>query len=130
MTEVDRRPAVAAELTDTALVIHLRGLRAAGALRRRVEIPRANIAGARLVPRREATDLLGWRVGGTYLSRNHFIGGYFTVRGVKGGRQWWAAPAGDPVLLIDLRDHRWTRVVVRVPDQEALLPELRALHGG
>jgi hypothetical protein len=120
---------VTAELTATALVIRLRPLQAAGALRRRVEVPRANIAGARLVPRREATDLLGWRVGGTYLSRNHFIGGYFTVRGVKGGRQWWAAPAGDPVLLVELRDHRWTRVVIRTPDQAALAQQLAGVDG-
>jgi hypothetical protein len=118
------RPSVTAELTDGALVVRCHGLAVPGTLRWLVEVPRERIAGARLVERREATALLGWRIGGTFLTRTRFIGGFFTVRGVKGGRQWWAAPAGDPVLVVTLRDHRWTRVVVRVPGQEVLADQL------
>ncbi len=115
---------VEADLVEGSLVVRCHGLAIPGTLRRQVVVPRERIAGARLVPRREATDLLGWRIGGTFITRNRFIGGYFTVPGAKGGRQWWAVPTGEPVLVVDLRDHRWTRIVVRVPGQELLGEQL------
>ena len=121
-----RAPHVTAELTDEALAVRCRGTYVLWAMRREVVVARRQIAGARLVPRREATARLGWRIGGTFLTRDRFIGGYFTVPGVPRGRQWWAAPAGEPVLVVELRDHPWNRIVVRVPGQEALAEQLGA----
>ena len=127
MTE--RRPRVIAEVEPEGLVVRCRGWAVTGALRRRLVLRLDQIADARLAPRREATASLGWKLAGTLLNRTRFIGGLFTIRGVKGGRQWWAAPAGDPVLVIELRDHRWNRIVVHVPGQERLVEQLTALRG-
>ena len=115
-----------AELTTEGLEVRCHGWAVVAALRRRVVVRLDQVAGAHLVPRRQATAVLGWKLGGTAITRSRFIGGLFTIRGVKGGRQWWAAPAGDPVLVVDLRDHRWTRIVVRVPNQETLVTQLGA----
>jgi hypothetical protein len=123
---VDRPSRVTTELTDEALTVRCRGTLVLWAIRRRVRVPREQISGARLVPRAEAAATLGIKLGGTYLTRRRLIGGVFTIRGVKGGRQWWAAPAGDPVLVIELHGHRWRRLVLRLPDdeQDALVQEL------
>jgi hypothetical protein len=121
---VARHPSVTADITDEVLDVRCRALLTVWALRRRVVIPREQIVGARLVPRAHAARTLGVKLGGTYLTRRWVIGGLFTIRGAKGARQWWAAPAGDPVLVIDLRDHKWQRIVLRVPNQETLAEQL------
>jgi hypothetical protein len=126
---VDGRPLVTAAIVGDDLVVTCHRWGVLGALRRRVAVPLAQVAGARVVSRQEATDRIGWKLAGSFLTRRRFIGGTFTVRGAKGTRQWWAAPAGDPVLVVDLRDHRWSRIVVRTPDQDALATQLHTLRG-
>jgi hypothetical protein len=123
-------PRVVAEVTDAELVVRCLGSWRFWSLRSEVRVPRDRITSARLVPRDEAAATIGWKLAGTYVNRRRLIGGFFTIRGVKGGRQWWAAPKGDPVLVVEVEGQRWQRMVVRVDDQERLASILGASEPG
>jgi hypothetical protein len=119
-------PRVVAEVTDSELVVRCSGRWRFWSLKREMRVPRDRITSARLVARDEAARAIGWKLAGTYVTRHRLIGGFFTIRRVKGGRQWWAAPKGDPVLVVDVEGQRVQRIVVRVPEQE----RLAAILGG
>jgi hypothetical protein len=106
---------------DATLELHLDGWDAVWALRRRLVVPVGHVAAARAVPRRELPSA-GLRMGGTEMPRR-----------IRAGRYWWPGSGwsfwfirrADEVLLIDLRDDRYERLVVEVDDPQEWAAEIR-----
>lgn len=83
-------------------------------------IPIADIVAARLATWDEVAADLGARVGGGYWP-GRFATGWFTFRGRRGGRQWFAVFRDrDRLLVIDTKVDRPCRVVIGTNDGERL----------
>jgi hypothetical protein len=54
--------------------------------------------------------------------------GLYRTKG--GGRQLWAVHRSPEVLVIDLRDERWDRLVLEVADSHAAVARIEAARGG
>ena len=103
-----------AALTDHHLEIVVHGWARFLALAPRVlRFPRQRIASWEDMAAREAGRMLGWRIGGTALSRQRAMG-WFTVRHHKGARAWvWLTP-GRTVRVFRLDNGRVRVVAVPV----------------
>jgi len=108
--------AVRVTVNDDAVDVELSGLDAVLSLSRGVHLPLEEVTGARLAPRRELLDEVGWRVGGGYWP-NAFATGWFTWKDRKGFRQLWCTYKDDEVLVIDTTRQKPARVVLQLPDR-------------
>ena len=86
-------------------------------------MPVARIAGARVETRIEALAGRGFRAPGTGVPGLIALG---TWRGRR-GRQFWNVRRGRRVLVIDLRGSGLTRLVLQIPEPEAVAERLRGL---
>lgn len=107
------------EVHDGKVEFILRGWHRVWALRRRVVVPQAALAGVRRDPQ-YARRPDGWRLMGTYLpgviSAGHYCG--------RRGREFWDVSRPENALVVELRDHRFARLVVEVESPEAVLRRL------
>ena len=112
-------------LDRNSVVIDVRGADMLASLRRRLEIPFADIVSARVDDVATLKPDLGIRVRGGYWP-GRMITGRFTTRGRKGGRQFWLVYRDQEVLVIDTSRDRFHRVVVQHPAREELAREIDA----
>jgi hypothetical protein len=106
-------------LTDDGqtLTIRLSGWDLIWACRRTVTIPRACISGARL---RQPSDRPPWcRCPGTCIPGVIIAGTYLA----RGRAEFWSMRYRD-TLVLELRGHRFTRIVIDVPDPVAWIRRL------
>ena len=104
---------------DDVVDIDFTGWNRIWALSSHVELKMADIVDARVAPRAEVLEGIGWRVGGTYWP-GKVTAGHYTTKGRKGVRQLWDVYTDTEVLVIETRlDSPW-RVVLQHPDREFL----------
>ncbi len=111
--------AVEVYVHDDRVTIDLGGMEQVWCLKRHVELPIADVTGARVAPVDELREGLGWRVGGGYWP-GRLATGHFTVPGRSGARQLWCVFRDPEVLVIDTVLERPCRVVLQHPDRERL----------
>jgi hypothetical protein len=100
------------------------GLDALWTLKRHVALPLSAVASARVLPLAEAlAEKPLIRAPGTYLPGVIVAG---TYRHLRGGRrpQLWCAHSDGDVLVLDLGDAPWERIVLSVSDPEAAARDL------
>lgn len=117
------------DLRPEGLVVTFSGLDAALSLKRRLELPWADVASVRVAPQRELKRELGWRVGGGYLP-GVFATGHYTFRGRRGERQLWCCYRAADVLAIETRRARPRRVVLEVDDPAGVAARIDAVLSG
>lgn len=113
------------DLQDDRVVVRLTGAQAVMALARQVSVPLAEIREVTSVPDGWSVDL-GWRVGGTTISRRLRFGRF---RSRSGGRAFAAVYCGQPAVVIQTIGGDWDRIVVTVPGAEAIAARLRDARG-
>jgi hypothetical protein len=111
--------AVHIEVHDDRVTVDLDGMEQVWALARHIEIPTANITGARVAPVHDLRHGLGWRVGGAYWP-GVVAAGHFSVPDHSGARQFWCVYRDTDVLVIDTDLERPSRVVLQHPDSDFL----------
>ena len=101
-------------IDDTDLVIEIEGMDKLWALQSRLTIPLANVRGATADPG-IAKEPRGVRVPGTW------IPGVLTAGTFRrdGERVFWDVHDPADAVVIELRDERYTRLIIQVPDPRA-----------
>jgi hypothetical protein len=115
-------------VSDNLVSVRFMGLDRAMALCRYVDLHGDEITDVQLMPRSEATALLGWRVGGGYWP-GAVATGWFTTPGQRGQLQLWDVYRDEEVLVIDTTRPKPSRVVLQHPDRAKLLERIRAVAG-
>jgi len=104
---------------DDAVEIDFTGWSRVWALKGRVELAMSDIVDARVAPRAELVESLGWRLGGTAFP-GKVISGRYSTKGREGVRQLWDTYTDPELLLIETRLDRPWRVVLQHPDRDFL----------
>lgn len=103
--------------------VTITGIDVAMAFRRQLHLPYTDVESAAVLPVRELKKNLGWRVGGSYFP-GRFAAGNFLSRGDLKGRQFWCVYRDTEVLVIDLAQGPFRRVVLQTPNRIALAGEI------
>jgi hypothetical protein len=103
--------AVRADVTDEQFEVRITGFDAVWALRRRLTIPLADIASARVAPRADAVKAVRWRVYGTHLP-GVIKAGRWSMRD-KSGRAFVLVRRGPEVLEVLTTTERPRLVLVQ-----------------
>src|SRR3954470_3470402 len=104
---------------DDAVDVDFTGWSRVWALKGHVEVAMADIVDARVAPRAELVESIGWRLGGTSVP-GRVIAGRFSTKGRDGVRQLWDTYSDPDLLVIETRLDRPWRVVLQHPDREFL----------
>jgi len=106
---------MAAELEVHGAELHVRftGWDRVWTLRRGPTIPLEHVTGAHVEERADAVKTLRLRIAGSWIPKR-LGAGLFMTKG--GGRQLWCVHRASRVLVVELEDERWQRLVVEVPD--------------
>jgi len=115
--------AVEAEVVGSEFVARFTGWDHLWALRGGARVPLAHVSGARVGNKKVEAKTLSLRIAGSYVP-GVLAAGLYRTRG--GGRQLWAVHRGPDVLVVDLHDERWQRLVLQVPDPAAAAAAIAA----
>jgi hypothetical protein len=122
-----RRHAVAeVELTEKALIVHVCGMDRLWALKSRLEIPLSHVVGAEVDPEISREWHKGIRAGGTHVPEVITAGTFYQ----EGERVFWDVHDPEKTLVIQLRDERYTRLVIEVEDPRATVAAIQGRGGG
>jgi hypothetical protein len=114
------------ELTRDALVVHVHGMDQLWALKSRLEIPLAHVVGAEVDPEIAREWHKGIRAGGTHVPGVITAGTFYQ----EGERVFWDVHDPEKTLVIQLRDERYTRLVIEVEDPRATVAAIQGRGGG
>ncbi len=103
------------ELTDDALIVHVRGLDRLFALRNRVEVPLSHVVGAEADPEEARRWWHGVRAGGTWVPGFVTAGTFYQ----GGERVFWDVHEPENTIVIRLIQEQYGRLVIEVEDPEA-----------
>jgi hypothetical protein len=109
------------ELTENALIVHVRGMDRLWALKSRLEIPISHVVGAKVDPEIAREWHKGIRAGGT-----HVPGTFYQ----EGERVFWDVHDPEKTVVIQLRDERYARLVIEVEDPRATAATIQGRSGG
>ncbi len=109
------------EITQNALIVHVRGMDRLWALKSRLEIPLSHVVGAQVDP--EVAQ--GWHTGirgpGTHVPGVITAGTFYQ----EGERVFWDVHDAERSVVIQLRDERYARLVIEVDDPAATAAALQ-----
>lgn len=110
------------DLTDSDLNVHMKGASGVLALRSRIDVPLTHVTGARVVTTDEAkAEGHGFKVG------SHIPGLVRTGSfGVGDAKQFWYVLHAEEVLVVDLLDESYRRLVLEVDDPAAAAARITA----
>ena len=103
------------ELTQDALVVHVRGMDRLWALKSRLEIPLSHVVGAEVDPEVAREWRQGIRSPGTHVPGVITAGTFYQ----EGERVFWDVHDPEKTVVIQLRDERYARLVIEVEDPHA-----------
>ena len=113
------------ELTENALIVHVRGVDRLWALKSRLEIPLAHVVCAEVDP--EVAQ--GWRKGlrapGTHVPGVITAGTFYQ----EGERVFWDVHDPERTVVIHLKDERYARLVIEVDDPHATAAAIQGALG-
>ncbi len=107
-------------LEDDRVTLDVRGLHQLWALKRKLELPRAAIVGARRIPSEAMRLWKGWRVPGTHVPGVIVAGTYYK----DGERHFWDVRHPERAIEIELQGTKYNRVYVEVEDPDAAIEAL------
>ena len=115
--------AVSIEVAPPAVRIELTGITPVLSFKRRFEVPLDKIESVETRERGDVPEMeRGWlRVGGTHLPGIARFGTY----GTKGKKQFWAVAGRPAVLVINIRDWEYQRIVLGVKQPEVVAGAIR-----
>jgi hypothetical protein len=125
--DAKRRHAVAeVELTENALIVHVRGMDRLWALKSRLQIPLSHVVGAEVDPEIAREWHKGLRAGGTHVPGVTTAGTFYQ----EGERVFWDVHDPEKTVVIQLRDERYARLVIEVEDPRATAATIQGRSGG
>jgi hypothetical protein len=101
------------------VIFNVEGWHKLWALRSEIRIPRAHILGARRDP--EAVHDLGWRMPGTHIPGLVKAGTFYLFNSPDHKPTFFDVQRARNVVVLDLADERYNRLVIEVADPEAVL---------
>ena len=113
------------EIQGESMVIHLRGWAAVWALKRKIEVPLANIQGATFDSALARQHPKGVRAPGAYLPRVITAGTYRW----RGRREFWSVRHPDKAIVISLANDYYERLVIEVADPLETISMIEAASG-
>jgi len=105
------------ELAEDALIVHVRGMDRLFALTSRLEVPLSHVVGAEADPEEAHRWWQGIRTGGTHVPGVITAGTFYQ----EGERGFWDVHKPEKTGVIQLRDERYSRLVIEVEDPEAAI---------
>ena len=115
------------EITQTLLVVNVTGIDRFLALKSRLEVPLAHVAGVELRPEAARDWWHGFRMPGTQLPGVVTAGSFYQC----GECVFWDVHDPDKTIAIQLRDEYYTRLVIQVDNPEATAAAIeRAISTG
>ena len=114
------------ELTEDALIIHVRGMDRVFALKSRLEIPLSHVLGAQADP--EVAHPAAWkglRLTATQIPWVVTAGTFYQ----EGERVFWDVHDPQKVVVIQLKDERYARLVIGVDDPPATAAAIQGAIG-
>lgn len=102
------------KIAEGKLTLHVRGADALWALKSSLEIPLAHIAGVRADPDAARTWYHGIRMPGTNVPGVITAGTFYQ----DGKRVFWDVHRPEKTIVIDLRDERYSELIVEVDDPD------------
>jgi hypothetical protein len=112
------------ELTGDSLIVHVQGMDQLWALRSRLEIPLAHVAGAEADSEIARQWWKGFRVG-THVPGVIAAGNFYK----DGESVFWDVHAPEKAVVIRLSDERYARLVIEVEDPPATVERIRRAIG-
>jgi len=107
-------------------VVEFRGTDRMWTFHRAAHIPLAHVTGTTVLERSEALATVSIRLLGAYWW-GRLAMGLFRTRG--GGHQLWSVRRAPRLLVVDLVDEKWQRLVLEVSDPDAFAVRLEAARG-
>jgi hypothetical protein len=114
------------ELTEKALIVHVRGVDRLWALKSRLEIPISHVVGAEVDPEIAREWHKGIRAGVTHVPGVITAGTFYQ----EGERVFWDVHDPEKILVIRLRDERYARLVIEIEDSHATAAAIQSRGGG
>ncbi|MDQ3862104.1 MAG: hypothetical protein M3317_01120 [Actinomycetota bacterium] len=115
------------ELTQNALIVHVRGMDRLWALKSRLEIPLAHVVGAEVNSEVAQGWWKGIRAPGTHMPGVITAGTFYQ----EGERVFWDVHDPESTVMIHLKDERYARLVIEVDDPASTAAAIqRALGEG
>jgi hypothetical protein len=114
------------ELTEDALIVHVRGMDRLWALKSHLEIPLSHVVGAEVDPEIAREWHKGIRAGGTHVPGVITAGTFYQ----EGERVFWDVHEPEKTVVIQLRDERYARLVIEVEDPRATAAVIQVRSGG
>jgi hypothetical protein len=114
------------ELTEKALIVHVRGMDRLWALKSRLEIPLSHVVGAEVDPEIAPEWHKGIRTRGTHMPGVITAGTFYQ----EGERVFWDVHEPEKTMVIQLRDERYARLVIEVEDPLATAAAIQERGGG
>ena len=114
------------ELTEDALIIHVRGMDRVFALKSRLEIPLSHVVGAKVDA--EIAHPAAWkslRLTATQIPGVVTAGTFYQ----EGERVFWDVHDPEKVVVIGLKDERYARLVIGVKDPPATAAAIQGAIG-
>ena len=113
------------ELTENALIVHVRGMDRLWALKSRLEIPLSHVVGAEVDPEVAQEWRKGIRAPGTHVPGVITAGTFYQ----EGERVFWDVHDPEKTVVIQLRDERYARLVIEVDDPPATAAAVQGALG-
>jgi hypothetical protein len=113
---------VAIEFRPDRLIIRIEGWDRLWALKSQLEVPLAQIAGVRTGRESGRGGWHGWRIPGTQIPGLITAGSYFQ----RGKRSFWLVRDPDRVIVIELIDEPYDRLVLEVENPAAMVSRIQS----
>ena len=113
------------ELTQDALIVHVRGMDRLWALRSRLEIPLSHVVNAEADPEVARGWWQGIRTGGTHVP-GVITAGTFHQEGEK---VFWDVHNPEKTVVIRLKDEKYSRLVVEVENPTSMVEAIQEVLG-
>jgi len=107
-------------INDDTLVVHVEDADRFWALKSRLEIPLEHVAGARSAVDEARDWLHGVRLGGTHIPGVISAGRFYG----DGQMVFWDVHDPEKAIGVELRDERYSRLVLEVDDPEGDIPRI------
>lgn len=110
------------EITQRLLVVNVTGIDRLLALKSRLEVPLAHVAGVELRPEAARAWWHGFRMPGTQIPGVVTAGSFYQ----SGECVFWDVHDPDKTIAIQLRDEYYTKLVIQVEDPKATATAIKA----
>ena len=109
------------EIKDNVLHLNIQGSDKLWALKSRMELPLINVVGATSAATEAREWLHGLRLGGTHVPGVVSAGRFYS----HGKWVFWDVHDPDKAIAIELRDQRYSKLVIEVDDPDAEIQRIR-----